>query len=185
MNKGKIIQVMGPVVDVVFQDGNLPFIKDALEVENNGKKCVMEVAQHLGNNEVRCLMLAASEGLHKDMEVTATGAGIKVPVGEKTLGRLFNVLGETVDDGEQITDADQWVIHRDPPTFEDQSPVVEILETGIKVIDLLAPYAKGGKDRTVWRRRSRKNGAYSGADPKHSDRAWRILHIHRSRRAFP
>ena len=105
----------------------------------------MEVAQHLGNNEVRCLMLAASEGLHKDMEVTATGAGIKVPVGEKTLGRLFNVLGETVDDGEQITDADQWVIHRDPPTFEDQSPVVEILETGIKVIDLLAPYAKGGK----------------------------------------
>lgn len=145
MNKGKIIQVMGPVVDVVFQDGNLPFIKDALEVENNGKKCVMEVAQHLGNNEVRCLMLAASEGLHKDMEVTATGAGIKVPVGEKTLGRLFNVLGETVDDGEQITDADQWVIHRDPPTFEDQSPVVEILETGIKVIDLLAPYAKGGK----------------------------------------
>ena len=145
MNKGKIIQVMGPVVDVVFQDGNLPFIKDALEVENNGKKCVMEVAQHLGNNEVRCLMLAASEGLHKDMDVTATGAGIKVPVGEKTLGRLFNVLGETVDDGEQITDADQWVIHRDPPTFEDQSPVVEILETGIKVIDLLAPYAKGGK----------------------------------------
>ena len=145
MNKGKIIQVMGPVVDVVFQDGNLPFIKDALEVENNGKKCVMEVAQHLGNNEVRCLMLAASEGLHKDMEVTATGAGIKVSVGEKTLGRLFNVLGETVDDGEQITDADQWVIHRDPPTFEDQSPVVEILETGIKVIDLLAPYAKGGK----------------------------------------
>ena len=97
MNKGKIIQVMGPVVDVVFQDGNLPFIKDALEVENNGKKCVMEVAQHLGNNEVRCLMLAASEGLHKDMEVTATGAGIKVPVGEKTLGRLFNVLGETVE----------------------------------------------------------------------------------------
>ena len=83
---------MGPVVDVIFEDGELPFIKDALEVENNGKKCIMEVASHLGNNEVRCLMLAASEGLHKDMEVTATGAGIKVPVGEKTLGRLFNVL---------------------------------------------------------------------------------------------
>ena len=80
MNKGRIVQVMGPVVDVVFEDGNLPYIKDALEVENNGKKCIMEVAQHLGNNEVRCLMLAASEGLHKDMEVTATGAGIKVPV---------------------------------------------------------------------------------------------------------
>ena len=145
MNKGRIVQVMGPVVDVVFENGDLPFIKDALEVENNGKKCIMEVAQHLGNNEVRCLMLAASEGLCKDMEVTATGAGIQVPVGEQTLGRLFNVLGETIDNGEPITDSKKWVIHREPPTFEEQSPVVEILETGIKVIDLLAPYAKGVK----------------------------------------
>ena len=145
MNKGRIVQVMGPVVDVLFEDGDLPFIKDALEVENNGKKCIMEVAQHLGNNEVRCLMLAASEGLCKDMEVTATGAGIKVPVGEQTLGRLFNVLGETIDNGEPIENSEKWVIHRQPPSFEDQSPVVEILETGIKVIDLLAPYAKGGK----------------------------------------
>ena len=97
MNKGRIVQVMGPVVDVLFENGDLPYIKDALEVDNNGKKCIMEVAQHLGNNEVRCLMLAASEGLCKDMEVTATGAGIKVPVGEQTLGRLFNVLGETIE----------------------------------------------------------------------------------------
>ena len=146
MNKGRIVQVMGPVVDVVFEDGNLPRIKDALQVENNGKTCIMEVAQHLGNDEVRCLMLAASEGLCKDMEVTATGSGIKVPVGEQTLGRLFNVLGETIDNGEEIKeDTEHWVIHRDPPSFEAQSPVVEILETGIKVIDLLAPYAKGGK----------------------------------------
>ena len=146
MNKGRIVQVMGPVVDVVFEDGNLPRIKDAMQVENNGKTCIMEVAQHLGNDEVRCLMLAASEGLCKDMEVTATGSGIKVPVGEQTLGRLFNVLGETIDNGEEIKeDTEHWVIHRDPPSFEDQSPVVEILETGIKVIDLLAPYAKGGK----------------------------------------
>ena len=146
MNKGRIVQVMGPVVDVVFEDRNLPCIKDALQVENNGKTCIMEVAQHLGNDEVRCLMLAASEGLCKDMEVTATGSGIKVPVGEQTLGRLFNVLGETIDNGEEIKeDTEHWVIHRDPPSFEDQSPVVEILETGIKVIDLLAPYAKGGK----------------------------------------
>ena len=146
MNKGRIVQVMGPVVDVVFEDGNLPRIKDALQVENNGKTCIMEVAQHLGNDEVRCLMLAASEGLCKDMEVTATGSGIKVPVGEQTLGRLFNVLGETIDNGEEIKeDTEHWVIHRDPPSFEDQSPVVEILETGIKVIDLLAPYAKGVK----------------------------------------
>ena len=145
MNKGRIVQVMGPVIDVEFENGDLPMIKDALEVMNGNKKCVMEVAQHMGNNIVRCIMLASSEGLHKDMEVTATGSGIKVPVGPKTLGRLFNVLGETIDNKEEITECEKWVIHRDPPSFEEQSPVVEILETGIKVIDLLAPYAKGGK----------------------------------------
>ena len=145
MSKGKIVQVMGPVVDVVFEDGDLPDIKDALEVENNGKKCVMEVSQHLGNDVVRCIMLSASEGLQRDREVNATGSGIKVPVGDCTLGRLFNVLGETVDGGESLDDAEHWVIHRDPPSFEEQKPAVEILETGIKVIDLLAPYAKGGK----------------------------------------
>ena len=128
MKTGKIIQVLGPVVDVEFENQELPAIRDALEVQNGDKKCVMEVAQHIGNHVVRCIMLAASEGLHRDMEVTAEGSGIKVPVGEKTLGRLFNVLGETIDDGEPIKDAP-----------------VEILETGIKVIDLLAPYAKGGK----------------------------------------
>ena len=105
----------------------------------------MEVAQHTGNHTVRCIMLASSEGLCRDMEVTATGAGISVPVGKETLGRLFNVLGEAIDNGEQLDNAKHWVIHRDPPSFEAQSPVVEILETGIKVIDLLAPYAKGGK----------------------------------------
>ena len=145
MEKGKIVQVMGPVVDVEFENHNLPSIKDALTVELNGRKLVMEVAQHTGNHTVRCIMLASSDGLSKDMEVTATGAGISVPVGKETLGRLFNVLGETIDKGEQLHDVKHWVIHRDPPTFEEQSPVVEILETGIKVIDLLAPYAKGGK----------------------------------------
>ena len=145
MNKGRIVQVMGPVIDVEFENGDLPMIKDALEVMNGNKRCVMEVAQHMGDNIVRCIMLASSEGLHKDMEVTATGSGIKVPVGPKTLGRLFNVLGETIDNKEEITDCEKWVIHRDPPSFEEQSPVVEILETGIKVIDLLSPYAKGGK----------------------------------------
>ncbi len=145
MKTGKIIQVLGPVVDVEFENQELPAIRDALEVQNGDKKCVMEVAQHIGNHVVRCIMLAASEGLHRDMEVTAEGSGIKVPVGEKTLGRLFNVLGETIDDGEPIKDAPNMVIHREPPTFEEQNPAVEILETGIKVIDLLAPYAKGGK----------------------------------------
>ena len=105
----------------------------------------MEVSQHIGNNVVRCIMLAASEGLCKDMEVTATGSGISVPVGEKTLGRLFNVLGDTLDNGEKLDEEEHWCIHRNPPTFAEQSPVVEMLQTGIKVIDLLAPYAKGGK----------------------------------------
>ena len=145
MNKGKIIQIMGPVVDVQFDREYIPEIKDALTVENEGKTLVMEVAQHLGNDQVRCIMMASSDGLSRNMEVTATGAGIKVPVGEKTLGRLFNTLGETIDGGEKIDDSEHWEIHRDPPSFEEQSPVVEILETGIKAIDLLAPYAKGGK----------------------------------------
>ncbi len=147
MTKGRIVQGMGPVVDVEFNSKEeLPFIKDALEVDNGGRRCVMEVAQHVGNNIARCIMLASSDGLYKDMEVTATGAGIKVPVGEQTLGRLFNVLGEPIDDGERIKEeSDHWVIHRKAPSFEDQSPAVEVLETGIKVIDLLTPYAKGGK----------------------------------------
>ncbi len=145
MKYGKIVQVMGPVVDVQFKDDDLPYIKEALEVDNNGKRCVMEVAQHIGNNTVRCIMLSASEGLSRDMEVTATGNSIMVPVGEKTLGRLFDVVGDTIDDGEDLSDVQHWSIHRQPPKLEEQSPVVEVLETGIKVIDLLAPYAKGGK----------------------------------------
>ena len=145
MNKGRIVQVMGPVVDVQFDSETIPEIKDALTVENDGKTLVMEVAQHLGNDQVRCIMLASSDGLCRDMEVTSTGAGIKVPVGEKTLGRLFNTLGETIDGGESLENQEHWEIHRDPPSFEEQSPGVEILETGIKAIDLLAPYAKGGK----------------------------------------
>ena len=145
MQKGKIVQVFGPVVDVAFSDGNLPMIKDALTVDNHGRQAVMEVARHMGNNTVRAVMLTSGEGLQKDMEVLATGSCIKVPVGEQTLGRMFNVLGRTIDGGEQVQGDEQWEIHRNPPSFEQQSPVVEILETGIKVIDLLAPYAKGGK----------------------------------------
>ncbi|MBR4759998.1 MAG: F0F1 ATP synthase subunit beta [Lachnospiraceae bacterium] len=142
---GKIVQVSGPVVDVEFASGQLPAILDALHVTYRGDRFVMEVAQHIGHNVVRCIMLGPSEGLHRDMEVTATGSGITVPVGEKTLGRLFNVLGDTLDGGESLDDENHWCIHRQPPTFEDQSPVAQMLETGIKVIDLLAPYSKGGK----------------------------------------
>ncbi|MCI5623105.1 F0F1 ATP synthase subunit beta [Anaerostipes sp. 494a] len=145
MEKGKIVQVLGPVIDVEFETEHLPLIKDALTVKNKGKNVVMEVAQHMGNRTVRCILLAASEGLHKGMEVMTTGGPIKVPVGKQTLGRMFNVLGETIDNGEPIETEEKWTIHREPPKFEDQSPVVEMFETGIKVIDLLAPYAKGGK----------------------------------------
>ena len=142
MEKGKIVQILGPVIDVEFETEQLPLIHDALTVVNKGKEVVMEVEQHMGNRTVRCILLAASEGLHKGMEVTATGGPIKVPVGKQTLGRMFNVLGEAIDKGEP---EEKWAIHREPPKFEDQSPVVEMFETGIKVIDLLAPYAKGGK----------------------------------------
>lgn len=144
MNTGKIVQIMGPVVDVQFE-GELPKLKDALEVTVDGKKLVMEVAQHIGSGMVRCIMLAASEGLYKDLEVKATGRSITVPVGRKCLGRLFNVVGETIDGLEDLKDTEHWEIHRRPPGFEEQSASVEILETGIKVIDLLTPYAKGGK----------------------------------------
>ena len=144
MNYGKITQVMGPVVDVEFE-GRLPKIKEALWVENEGKRVVMEVSQHLGENAVRCIMLASSEGLYKDMQVLATGEAISVPVGEKTLGRLFNVVGDTIDGLESLENEEHWSIHRKAPGFDEQEQETEILETGIKVIDLLTPYQKGGK----------------------------------------
>ena len=144
-NKGTIAQVLGPIVDVEFKDGKLPAINDALTVQLNGAEQVMEVAQHVGGNTVRCIMLSPSEGLGRGVEVTASGAPIEVPVGEKCLGRMFNVLGHAIDGREEVTDSEKWSIHREPPKFVDQSPVVQIQETGIKVIDLLAPYARGGK----------------------------------------
>lgn len=145
MVKGKIVQILGAVIDVEFRQGELPSVKEALTVELNGKTAVMEVAQHMGGGIVRAIMLAASDGLSRGTEVTATGSCIKTPVGKATLGRMFNVLGEPIDGKGEVKAAEKWEIHRMPPQFEDQSPVVEILETGIKVIDLLAPYAKGGK----------------------------------------
>lgn len=145
MESGRIVQILGPVVDVEFENGKLPMMRDALEISKDGRKYVMEAAGHLGNNIVRCIMLSASEGLSKGLDVTATGSCIKVPVGKQTLGRMFNVLGEAIDGGARPEGSEEWKIHRDPPSFENQRPVIEILETGIKVIDLLAPYAKGGK----------------------------------------
>lgn len=146
MYTGKIVEIAGPVVDVQFEQGSLPRIKDALKVEVNGQVRVMEAASHIGDDIVRCIMLAESENLHLGMEVTGNGAGIQVPVGEKTLGRMFNVLGEPIDGLPEISEnVERWDIHRKAPLYEEQRPVVEILETGIKVIDLLEPYPKGGK----------------------------------------
>ncbi|MBQ3790790.1 MAG: F0F1 ATP synthase subunit beta [Lachnospiraceae bacterium] len=146
MSEGKIIQVMGPVVDVRFpEEEDLPKIGDELITDAAGRRDVMEVMQHTGDHVVRTVMLTASEGLARGMKVIATGGPIMVPVGEKTLGRLFNVTGDPIDGGPAIEDAERWPIHRKPPTFADQETSTEILETGIKVIDLLAPYARGGK----------------------------------------
>ena len=143
--QGKILQVLGPVVDVQFGEGKLPKIYDALTVDNNGETQVLEVLKHLGDQTVRCITLATSEGLTRGMPVTATGGPIQVPVGEGTLGRMFNVLGNPIDDKGPAACQEKWPIHREAPGFAEQSASVEILETGIKVIDLLAPYAKGGK----------------------------------------
>lgn len=146
MRIGKITEISGPVVDVSFEHGQLPKIKEALTVSVDGKNRVMEVAQHVGKDTVRCIMLAESENLARGMEVQADGTGIKVPVGTCTLGRMFNVLGQPIDGGAPVPDTEKhWEIHRKAPSFEEQRPVVEILETGIKVIDLLEPYPKGGK----------------------------------------
>ena len=144
MKKGRIVHISGPVTDVKFQ-GELPKIKDALYCEKDGKKLVMEVAQQVGGDTVRCIMLGACEGLSRGTEVYATGDVINVPVGECTLGRMFNVLGDPIDGKPAPEAAEHWPIHRSAPSFEDQSPVAEVLETGIKVIDLMEPYAKGGK----------------------------------------
>jgi len=145
---GKIIQVMGPVVDVEFE-GKLPSINEAIEVqasvEGNSYRLVLEVASHLGDGRVRTIAMDMTEGLVRGMDAVATGSPIKVPVGDKVLGRIFNVIGETIDDGDQVTDAEMWSIHRDPPPLVEQSTKTEMFETGIKVVDLLAPYAKGGK----------------------------------------
>ena len=145
--EGRIISISGPVIDVEFvKSEGLPRINEALKVKVDNEYKVMEVAQHIGNNIVRCIILSNSEGLHKDMTVIREGYGIRVPVGKPTLGRMFNVLGNPIDEKDELESVSKyWEIHRDAPKFEDQSPAIEILETGIKVIDLLEPYPKGGK----------------------------------------
>src|ERR1700744_2727107 len=140
---GRVTQVIGPVVDVKF-DGHLPEILTALETSNNGTRLVLEVAQHLGENSVRCIAMDISEGLVRGQEVADTGEPIEVPVGEGTLGRIMNVIGEPVDEAGPIKSSGNRAIHQPAPEYVEQSTEAEILVTGIKVVDLLAPYAKGG-----------------------------------------
>ena len=142
---GTVAQVLGPVVDVAFDGGSLPEINEALTVEIDGKEQVMEVAQHVGGDTVRCIMLSPSEGLGRGAAVTGQGRTIEAPVGEGVLGRMFNVLGQPIDEKGEVKAAERWSIHRAAPSFAQQNPTTELLETGIKVIDLLAPYSKGGK----------------------------------------
>ena len=141
---GKIIQIIGAVIDVQFED-DLPEILTALEVDNGGNKLILEVAQHLGENSVRTIAMDSTEGLKRGDQVKNTGAPISVPVGPETLGRIINVIGQPIDQRGELKTKEKWPIHRDAPKFTDQSTETEILETGIKVIDLLAPYSKGGK----------------------------------------
>ena len=144
-NKGTVIQVMGPVLDIRFADDQLPGLLSAIEIPNGEHTIVAEVAQHIGDNVVRCVAMSSTDGLQRGTEATDTGAPISVPVGEECLGRVFNLLGQPIDNKAPVQGVERWPIHRPAPSYEEQQPATEILETGIKVIDLICPYAKGGK----------------------------------------
>ena len=144
-NKGTIVTVIGAVLDIKFSPDHLPNLLNAIEIDNNGQKLVVEVAQHIGDDVVRCIAMGSTDGLVRGMEAVDTGASIKVPVGKETLGRVFNLLGEAVDNKPQPETAEKWEIHRPAPKFEEQEASNQVLETGIKVVDLIAPYLKGGK----------------------------------------
>ena len=144
-NKGTVVQIMGPVLDIRFEEDQLPSLLNAIEVPNGDKTIIAEVAQHIGDNVVRCIAMSSTDGLQRGTEVTDTGAPISVPVGEECLGRVFNLLGQPIDNKPDVATQERWPIHRPAPSYEEQLPATEILETGIKVIDLICPYAKGGK----------------------------------------
>ncbi|MCI7248969.1 MAG: F0F1 ATP synthase subunit beta [Clostridiales bacterium] len=145
MNKGRIHQIVGPVIDIKFSEDNMPELLNAIHIEYEGKTIVAEVAQHIGDDVARCISLSSTDGLSRGMEVVDTGAPITIPVGKEVLGRMFNVIGETIDDGDQIVTDMKASIHRAAPKFEEQDTSAQIFETGIKVIDLIAPYTRGGK----------------------------------------
>ena len=144
-NVGKVVQIVGAVVDIKFEKDPLPQLLNAIEIDNNGTRLVVEVAQHIGDDVVRCIAMGSTDGLVRGADATDTGSSITVPVGRSTLGRIFNLLGEPVDNKPAPEAEERWAIHRQPPSYEEQKAASEVLETGIKVIDLIAPYLKGGK----------------------------------------
>jgi len=152
MAKGKVVQVIGTVVDIEFPPEELPALYNAIEINTSGSKLLLEVQEHMGNNWVRCLALSPTDGLGRGAEAVDTGAALTVPVGRATLGRLFNVMGEAMDNLGAVEAEEQWPIHRVPPSFEEQETTTQVLETGLKVIDLITPFTRGGKI-----------GAYGGA----------------------
>jgi F-type H+-transporting ATPase subunit beta len=152
MAKGKVAQVIGTVVDIEFPPDELPALYNAIEVTTNGQKLILEAQEHVGNNWVRCLALSSTDGLQRGVEAVDTGAALSVPVGKETLGRLFNVMGEPIDELGKVKTKDKWPVHRTPPSLEEQETTTQMLETGLKVIDLISPFTRGGKV-----------GAYGGA----------------------
>ena len=144
-NIGKVVQVIGPVLDIRFEDGQLPELLNAIEIQSGDRKIVAEVAQHIGDNVARCISMNATDGMVRGLEAVDTGSPITVPVGDKCLGRIFNLLGQAIDDQPDPENVERWPIHRPAPSYEEQETSTEILETGIKVVDLICPYAKGGK----------------------------------------
>ena len=144
-NVGTVVQIMGPVLDIRFEEGKLPQLLNAIHIAQDGRTVVAEVAQHVGDNVVRCIAMSSTDGMQRGIEAVDTGAPITVPVGEECLGRVFNLLGQPIDEKEAVAGAERWPIHRAAPAYEEQEPATEILETGIKVVDLICPYAKGGK----------------------------------------
>ncbi len=144
-NIGTVVQIVGPVLDIRFADNQLPELLNAIEITHGDRTIVAEVAQHIGDNVARCIAMSSTDGLQRGIEAVDTGAAISVPVGEDCLGRVFNLLGQPIDEGAPVPAAEQWPIHRPAPAYEDQMSATEILETGIKVVDLICPYAKGGK----------------------------------------
>ena len=144
-NVGTVAQVIGPVLDIRFADGQLPALRNAIELDNNGQRLIVEVAQHIGDNVARCIAMSSTDGLVRGAKAVDTGSPITVPVGDACLGRVFNLLGDAIDNKPAPEGMERWPIHRDPPSYDEQETTTEILETGIKVVDLICPYAKGGK----------------------------------------